>query len=197
MLDDRPGPVFILWIMLCLVLSYLAYKLPGDNEGWMFIKFVIAVMALGSLIVGGKGLAEYLIWLWGDANHSRYSIILAETMAPMNPHVARIWEQHTDIEVLGMIGPDLRINFRVRTKDIDVDYDFAQKFMAACEEFYPHTAPIGRAYELTEDHKNAERMASALIGQLADLSIVEPGLGNKTATFKVTWNQIARGFNLE
>ena len=194
---DRPRPFFIIALVFGVFLVFVSWRLPSDNGAWQFMKFFIGICGGGFLLWGAFGFIEYMTWLWSEINQARYSIILADHISRMNPQVAEIWEHHTDVEVLGMIGPDLRLSWRIRAHPIDVDYDFARQFIEASRAYYPHTAPIGKAYELTADHTNAERMASALIMTLADKSIVEPGAGNKTGTFKVTWNQIAKMFELE
>jgi hypothetical protein len=188
--------LFIVFWIFAAFSGFLAVKCPDTSILLQWLKFLFAVIAVGLGIAGILGSIEYMTWLWTQINQARYPIILARTLAGVNPAVAGIWERHTDIEVLGMIGPDLRVVWRIRAYPIDVDWSFAQRFIDVSRSYYPHTAPIGRAYEFA-DAANAERQASAFISRLAELNVVEPGVGNQTAVFKMPWETIAEAFEVE
>ena len=195
---DRPRPFFIIALVFGVFLIFVSWRLPSDNGAWQFMKFFVGICGAGFLLWGAFGFIEYMTWLWSEINQARYSIILADHISHMNPTVAEIWKNHTDIEVIGMIGPDITPRFAIQGVNGErIPWEFAQSFIEASRAYYPNTAPIGQAYDLTDNHVNAERLASSLIGALAVPGYVVPGVGNKTGVFKVTWEQLARGFNLE
>lgn len=178
---DRPRPFFILALMLGAVLGFLAYRLPADNDGWIFIKFVFGVLALGSGIWGLTGLVEYMIWLWAQANESRYPIILAEKIRPLSSDGIKVWSTHTDFEMIGMMT-GVGITWRLRGSPVDIDWNFAREYLELSRKTLPFLAPISQTYELMPgDTTNAERQAAALIAQLAEKGYVDPGKGNKPA----------------
>lgn len=193
---ERPRPLFIILWVFAAFIGFLAVKIPDNGILNQWMKFLFAVIAAGMALAGLFGAIEYMTWLWTQINQARYPIILASKLASLNPQVADIWEHHTDIEVLGMIGPDLRIVRRIVSTPYNVDWDFAQRYIDACRSTYPYTIPIGKAYEFT-DWVNAERQATSLINKLADLDIVEKGAGNQPAAFKITWDRIAKAFEVE
>jgi len=198
MYDDHPRVYLpIVLIVFAALLFFITVKLPSDSDGWLGLKFAIGAIAFGLLTVGAFGLIEYLTWLAREINQSRYPVIVAKVMSGMNPSVAEVWKAHTDLEMIGLFGPDLSISWRLRAFPMDVDFEFAQKFIEACRPYYPHTAPIGKAYDLIPGEPNAERKAASLINAMDAIGAVEPGIGNNPATFKVDWKTISENFGLE
>jgi hypothetical protein len=188
--------MFVFAFMLAAVFGWLAWKIPADTAALTGIKVVFAVAAFGAGFYGLTQLAEYMIWLWGEANDSRYPVRLASVISGMSPEVASIWQRHTATEVIGFFGPGLSFEWRIRAMPVDVDWDFAQQYIEACRAYYPHAAPIGRAYEIT-DSVNAERQAKALIDRLIEQDVVLPAKGNQSAIFVCPWEDIAAAFGIE
>lgn len=200
--NDRPRlSVIILSLFMAAMLAMLAYHMPGDTSAKAIVKFVVIITAAS---FAAYGLANLIVWavsewieLKAEWSKARYPVIMAQALGKLSPDAIGVLSRSTVIEVLGMATDDLTITWRIKSTPVDVDWTFAQEFVEVSRAYYPKLAPVGRAYEIIPDHRNAERQAQALTNLLVQTGLAVPAVGNQAATLVCEWEDLAVKFGLD